>query len=1299
MTEAEFEAQYAAKILPKLDLNTFDPYAYAYDQQNLDDVLAELNRAQTAQAEYDQLNSIDYIISRDETLASYANQLQTAQSTYEQYLADPGAVNDTVKSYIDRIANAQNELNNYANDPANQSNKRYQERVDYFKGRVDYYQNKYKEKYDYYLNRYKTKVDDLQVKYDTRVQDEIADAREDQAKLLAKIDGYKQEIAKEIADGAEDIGDVIKPDLEYIVDRMDKIQREQGQIDQKLQNPKSYIYLDSIQGNESDIEQAYNDINNRIAQLTTDLAERGVALPEQFNSLESIRNLYDTVTSQAEDQGTTLDLLLPDYMGPILGQEARQQATELKSSGDLTQAVQLFNSPTFNAPPRISTEQEIQDYINKYNTEYEAAQDKASAERIALARAQEPLPGSIQERMAQLRKDALARMELGPQPVVETAKVNMELNDDLDAINYWNRRESLPSVMTAKQANDAVTQAFADYGLTTREVDPNTLSVLTNFYEKAGAEEARDWFESNVAPSIPGFSEPGGSGLTRTQARNLAKVISTQTGVGNITDAEGNRVENPLDVLASEIYDSGYEDVLARIEEQGGAFAVPETYVDRAVAEDFAKTMLERNNYNLSLLPLWTNTVQHLGFEEAVKNFKENNRENYFSGPVVEQDGDFSLPRGDVLSGNIQEFIDRNNTAIANLQTTNSELLANNIDRILAGESVLPTTPTTLTPKEALDQASQARGIDYTNSPEAYQNWLEYFEKWGNDVGISRFNLLYNPTDAQGLDVALYQPKTEPFGSEPSEEPTIPDRGEPTLSGGLPGSGVNLGIPIPETAPASGVGAITNAYPTTGVSTGVPTMGVPMGGTMPTTTYQPAPYTPPPLISQAPARPSLSPVQQLVNAPEIYRPVGAPMQAMTPEQLGSQFVPPTQEDYYAFFGYTPEQLNAAQYLAELEGAPRAGIGAQTVPVLPAAATGAPEPTGMKQGGTPQDAQQLASRGRGGDSMLVHMTPGEVQGLQSLAEQMGGSLTINPQTGLPEANFFKKILPIAATLVGAYFGVPIPVGAALYGVGTAIGTGSVEKGLAAGLYAYGGANLTSAAYTGVTGSAMPGFTTGAEAATTGFGSEFGGNLLPLPGDADFIISPQNNIVDNVLSKLSGPSVVPQSINSTYLKGVLPVTAGMGLQEGAEQRDAYEDYMEQLAGRNEEERKKSRNLFESTLGSVPLQYARSGGLMQLAGGGMTYAEGGGTTDATNEPRMVKGTGDGMSDSVPATIEGVQEARLANDEFVVPADVVADLGNGSSSAGAQQLYDMMDRVRQARHGTTEQPPEIDVRKLMPA
>ena len=57
------------------------------------------------------------------------------------------------------------------------------------------------------------------------------------------------------------------------------------------------------------------------------------------------------------------------------------------------------------------------------------------------------------------------------------------------------------------------------------------------------------------------------------------------------------------------------------------------------------------------------------------------------------------------------------------------------------------------------------------------------------------------------------------------------------------------------------------------------------------------------------------------------------------------------------------------------------------------------------------ANQMASRGRGGDSMLVHMTPSEVAGLQALAMKHGGSLSINPETGLVEAGFLKKLLPM------------------------------------------------------------------------------------------------------------------------------------------------------------------------------------------------------------------------------------------------------------------------------------------------
>jgi len=75
--------------------------------------------------------------------------------------------------------------------------------------------------------------------------------------------------------------------------------------------------------------------------------------------------------------------------------------------------------------------------------------------------------------------------------------------------------------------------------------------------------------------------------------------------------------------------------------------------------------------------------------------------------------------------------------------------------------------------------------------------------------------------------------------------------------------------------------------------------------------------------------------------------------------------------------------------------------------------------------------------------------------------------------------------------------------------------------------------------------------------------------------------------------------------------------------------------------------------------------------------------------------------MSDSIPAVIrgKGVQRAALADGEFVVPADVVSHLGNGSTKAGAKKLYAMMDRVRQARTGRTRQAPAVKTDRLLPA
>jgi hypothetical protein len=95
--------------------------------------------------------------------------------------------------------------------------------------------------------------------------------------------------------------------------------------------------------------------------------------------------------------------------------------------------------------------------------------------------------------------------------------------------------------------------------------------------------------------------------------------------------------------------------------------------------------------------------------------------------------------------------------------------------------------------------------------------------------------------------------------------------------------------------------------------------------------------------------------------------------------------------------------------------------------------------------------------------------------------------------------------------------------------------------------------------------------------------------------------------------------------------------------------------------------------------------SGGITSLAAGG--------------QPRFLSGGGDGMSDSIKANINGNQPARLADGEFVIPADVVSHLGNGSSKAGAKQLYSMMDKVRSARTGTKKQGKQINPARFMPA
>ena len=169
------------------------------------------------------------------------------------------------------------------------------------------------------------------------------------------------------------------------------------------------------------------------------------------------------------------------------------------------------------------------------------------------------------------------------------------------------------------------------------------------------------------------------------------------------------------------------------------------------------------------------------------------------------------------------------------------------------------------------------------------------------------------------------------------------------------------------------------------------------------------------------------------------------------------------------------------------------------------------------------ASQVQSAGRGEDKVLVHMTPGEVNGLQSLAMAHGGSLTINPTTGLPEASFLRSLLP---TLIG--FGLaPLTGGlsaALITGAGYTAATGSLKKGIMAGLGAYGGAGLAG-------GLNAMGATAGAKAGAAGTAAN-----TP-------VMNVANTGVEGMKANLYGPgkgvfSTTPSAASNVGLKAYTP-----------------------------------------------------------------------------------------------------------------------------------------------------------------
>lgn len=176
----------------------------------------------------------------------------------------------------------------------------------------------------------------------------------------------------------------------------------------------------------------------------------------------------------------------------------------------------------------------------------------------------------------------------------------------------------------------------------------------------------------------------------------------------------------------------------------------------------------------------------------------------------------------------------------------------------------------------------------------------------------------------------------------------------------------------------------------------------------------------------------------------------------------------------------------------------------------------------------QMAQQVRSQGRGNDSMLMHMTPDEVNSLQGLAMAHGGSLTINPETGLPEAGILGKLLPMILGAALAATGVGAPLAAGIVGAGQFARTGSLKKGLMAGLGAFGGAGMAGMAGVGgsITNNAF-----GALGDKAGmFGANMGlGAAVPAAQLAPVAVTPDTlgNLANQSAVNMAGPVNIPAS----------------------------------------------------------------------------------------------------------------------------------------------------------------------------
>lgn len=470
----------------------------------------------------------------------------------------------------------------------------------------------------------------------------------------------------------------------------------------------------------------------------------------------------------------------------------------------------------------------------------------------------------------------------------------------------------------------------------------------------------------------------------------------------------------------------------------------------------------------------------------------------------------------------------------------------------------------------------------------------------------------------------------------------------------------------------------------------------------------------------------------------------------------------------------------------------------------------------------QLSSEVAKRGRNGDTMLIHVNPREVAGLQYLGEKYGAKMTINPDTGLPEAFNFMRFMPMIAGAALSPFITPMGA-AAVVGAVEGVRTKSLTGGLKGALGAYGGASLgTSLASFGAEGlgetalsSAIPNASSTLQAvppvdvigesyavgAGTGAGApgvinpSVAGSLPPPPatftnvgpdqagemlragqitpesyaqygqtlakGVSEYNPTTYSNMGSGITRAFTDPTAAGKAIIADPMRTLSTVgSIALGSQEGPQ---PYQPPEKKTYGSSTKAEPYKRTYRENPnpYDSQEFEYFRPNSLYVKEGGAIKMQEGGkppqvgmptglpedyvaymqqlqqminakgssaslpqfstpiaqprfatqmtaGSAPNTYAPGgitriqkegQVRGDGDGMDDKVYGHIEGTQKVALSRDEFIVPADVVSGLGNGSSNAGAEKLYKMMDRVRKARTGMKKQGKQIKGDRFLPA